>query len=883
MNKHIYQMPLEDILKEYDVKKDQGLSEAQVKESLEKHGPNELDTGEKVSPLKIFLHNVNNIIVYLLLAAAIVSFITGETLEGFAVLVAVFIAVFFGFIVELRAQKSVESLKEMMTSEVKVIRDGSTKTITSDKLVPGDILYIEEGDPITADARLISSSNFSTQEAALTGESEPIDKDPEEIFDEEMDLGDQINMVFSGTAATRGNTYAVVTATGMESEMGKISDLLKDGKKEDTPLNKELDKLGKLLIVFAGIAAILVIILGMIQGQEITALIQTAIILAVAAIPEAMPAVSTITLARGMNRMAEYQALVKSLPAVETLGSTSVICSDKTGTITENEMTVVRVALLNEKVYTVTGTGLEEEGDFLLDDEPVNVEDEESLTSFIQAGINASNASLEETEDGLTVVGDPTEGALLILSRKAGIDRTSWDKAKELPFSSKHKNMAVSFEKEGEQKNYIKGAPDVLLADACNSEEELAYLKKKNDELADEGMRVLAIGELEDLSNITEEKLIKATKSPRVLGLVGIMDPPREDVKEAIECCHEAGVSVVMITGDHPRTAKAIASKTGILEEKDVLSGSDLKDMSTEELEERIEGVRVFARVTPEHKLNIIKALKEKGHTVAMTGDGVNDAPALNGADIGIAMGIRGTEVAKEASDMILTDDRFSTIVDAIREGRNIFNNIKKFVYFLFSCNFVEITTVLLTVLFFLPMPLLPLHILWLNLVIDIFPAVALSFEPSEEGVMKEKPRKAGEGLIAKSFLLQILISGLVLGTTSFIVFRLSFNGDNLAYARTMTFTAMALLQMLHTFNVRRQKSFGLDRSLLKNKPLLGALVIALGLQLMAVYLPIFNNVMETTPLNLLDWAKIIGYGVVATFVVWLLKKLFGRFINKEK
>jgi len=859
----------------------QGLSDREAARRLEVLGPNRLEAGKKVSPLEILWHNLNNIIVYLLILASVVSFVNGEPVEGFAVIVAILIAVLSGVVSEYQAQKSVESLQSMVKTHAKVRRDGRILEIASEELVPGDVLFLEEGDPVGADARLISARNFAVMEAALTGESEAVDKDPDSAPEEDTPLGDRKNMVYLGTAVTRGNADALVTGTAMDTEIGRISGLLKETENTPSPLEEQLDRLGKTLILFAGAVALLVSLVGILSGREIYEMVKIGIILAIAAVPEALPAVSTITLAIGMKTMAGHNALVKSLPAVETLGSTTVICTDKTGTLTENQMTTRQVALPGGVRYRVEGNGYVPEGDFLKEDAVADPAGDTALMDFITAGVLSSNASLSSTGEDWQVVGDPTEGALVVLGRKAGLSReelesAGWNRLGEIPFDSRDKYMATAYETpDGEGWLFVKGAPDVL--DALASGEE--SLEEENSSLAGEGLRVLAVGRAPYRGDGSEGSLREALKEGiEILGLAGILDPPRQDVRQAIEEAYAAGIRVIMITGDHPRTASIIAERIGMENTDRVITGQEMDSMDDETLAGEIRRVSVFARVSPENKLQIIRALNIDKEVTAMTGDGVNDAPALQGADIGVAMGIRGTEVAREASDMILTDDRFSTIVRAVREGRVIFDNIEKFVYFLFSCNVVEILAVFLAIVLGYPMPVLALQILWMNLVVDVMPAMSLAWEPGEPGVMRRPPRDPSRGIVTRSFLLRVLAAGAAIGLGSLGVFVWALeSGLPENVARTMSFTAMALGQLFHIFNARENEHFGLDASLLKNPYLLGALGISVVLQLAAVYLPFLNRVMDTVPLTGGQWVAVLAGAIVPTLLIQGVRALRRR------
>jgi len=860
---------------------EQGLSSKEAKKRLDKFGGNILDAGERISPLKILFQNINNVIVYLLLGATAVAFIMGDTVEGVAVIIAILIAVLSGFISEFRAHKSVESLRNMVKTNAKVRRDSKIKEINSDEVVVGDILYLEEGDPVTADARIISNKNFATIESALTGESEAIDKDHTFLGEADTPVGDRKNMVFTGTAVTRGNAYAVVTATGMDTQIGKISSLLKGQKKTATPLEEQLDKLGKTLIYIAAGVAFIITLVGILTGQEAFSMIKIGIILAIAAVPEALPAVSTITLALGMKIMAAHNALVKSLPAVETLGSTTVICTDKTGTLTESQMTVKKIYTSTEKTYDVEGTGYNPEGKIYDGKSEVNAINEDELKRIILAGVLSSNATLNEENGEYTIIGDPTEGGVIVLGEKVSITKETlkgdgYKRIGEIPFNSKEKYMATAYEVKGSSKMvFVKGAPDVLVDMSKLSESEKEEWITINDQFAEEGLRVLGVAEIESYEGDGSEASIRKQleNGINLLGFLAIIDPPREDVKAAIKESQEAGIRTIMITGDHPKTARIIAEKIGMKNIEEVITGREMDKMDEKELAEKILSVSVFARVSPENKLQIVKALNDDNEVTAMTGDGVNDAPALNGADIGVAMGIRGTEVAKDASDMILIDDKFSTIVKAVKEGRIIFDNIKKFVYFLFSCNIVEILVVFLTILLKLPMPILALQILWLNLVVDVLPAMSLAWESGEPDIMKRKPRDPQQSIMNKPFILQILWNGSLISLGSLAIFAFGLHqGYGEVTARTMCFSAMALGQLFHLFNVRGKTIIQMGRAFFKNAFLWLSLLISVAFQILAVYLPFFNDVMGTTPLDLNKWLLVILGAVIPTIIIQILR-----------
>jgi Ca2+-transporting ATPase len=646
--KHPHTLDVDVVIENTGADRESGLSDAESQRRLEEFGRNELTGGEKVSAWSILLSNLNNLIVYLLMIASASAFIMGDTVEGIAVIVAILIAVVSGFITEFKAQKSVESLQSMIKTSAKVKRDGLIRNIDSSLVTVGDLLFLEEGDSVTADARIIEQRNFAVIESALTGESEAVEKTVEQISDEQTPLGDRLNMVYAGTAVTRGNAYAVVTAVGMETEMGKISSLLSSQEEQRTPLEKQLDRLGKSLIFFAAAVAAVVTVFGILSGEPVYEMITIGVILAIAAIPEALPAVSTITLAIGMKAMAGHNALVKSLPAVETLGSTTVICTDKTGTLTENQMTVRKLVISSGEVYDVSGSGYEPEGAFSKEETDIDPGSSPEIMDLLTAGVLSSNASLFFEDSLWQVAGDPTDGGIVAAGRKAGLDRHEIEengtrRIGEIPFNSTDKYMAVVYEHEKRKSLYIKGAPDVIIEKSGVDEKLKSEWRQRNEELASQGMRVIAAGRIRSYTSGVDETSVKKALGEgfEILGLFGIIDPPRSDVKQAIKEAQAAGIRIMMITGDHPKTASSIASQVGIENPDQVLTGREMDKLDDSQLAEAIGRISVFARVSPENKLQIVRALNIDKEVTAMTGDGVNDAPALQGADIGVAMGIR--------------------------------------------------------------------------------------------------------------------------------------------------------------------------------------------------------------------------------------------------
>ncbi len=877
-----YQKDIETVITNVETDPEKGLTQKEAEKRLEEHGENRIETEEQVSPFEILLSNIHNVIVYLLLLASAVSFFMGETIEAIAILVAVLIAVVSGFFSEYKAQQSVAALQEMVITEAKVIRDGKTKQISSVKIVPGDLLFLEEGDAITADARLIKTQSFAAIESALTGESESVDKDQTFMGEEETALGDRLNMVYMGTAATRGNAHAVVTATGHDTEIGQISEMMANVEDRKSPLDEQLDRMGKTLVFVSAIITAIIVVIGILSGEAVATMIKLGIILAIASVPESLPAVSTMTLSIGMRTMADHNALVKTLPAVETLGSTTYICTDKTGTLTENQMTVKNFFLSNGGSFEVSGTGYEPEGKITRDGEDVNIEKDDELRSFIEAGVLASNASLSEEEKGFEIVGDPTDGSVVVLGKKAGIVREELesrigDRVVEKTFNSDDKYMASLYEQEGTHHLYLKGATDVLMELAGLSEKERQQVEEDLTTYTSQGLRTIGVGRVPDYRGEQSEEGIRSSIEGQVtfLGVLGILDPPREDVKQAIKEAQHAGIRVLMITGDHPRTASAIAEMIGIDNYDHVITGAELSSLSEEELDQTIADTSIFARVSPRDKMTILKALNDDRHVTAMTGDGVNDAPALKEADIGIAMGIRGTEVAKEASDMILVDDKFSTIVNAVREGRVIFDNIEKFVKFLFTCNFIEILVIFFSILLNLPMPITALQILWLNLVVDVLPAMSLAWENAEEAVMDRTPRQPDSSIMNKSFLMEIGSSGLVLSLGSLAVFFLLINGGTEeVLARSTAFTTMAFGQFFYLIFVRKKASSGFDKSFFQNRFMMMAIVISVALQLVALYVPFLQGILGTTGIGFDHWALVLAGGAAPVMIIELVKRL---------
>jgi Ca2+-transporting ATPase len=850
----------EEIVSSLGADLEYGLKSEEVRERLKIHGENRLKEHAGISPWVIIASQFRNIIVVLLLAATGISLLLHDYVEAAAVFSVIILNALFGFLTEFKAEKAMEALKKIVTTRAKVIRDGHLQEIEAEQLVPGDILVLEEGDQVTADGRLARSENLAVIEAPLTGESKPVSKKNVVLEEENLPLGDRINLVYMGTMVARGNGLVVVTATGNNTEIGGISALLEQTGDEKTPLEKRLGQLGRSLVgISLGIAFIMAVF-GILTGRPVVEILETSIALAIAAVPEGLPAVATITLAVGMTRMARQNAIIRRLPAVETLGSTTVICSDKTGTLTENEMTLEEIWLGGRNIK-VTGTGYKPEGGFQEGDHKEQVRGD--LELFLKTGALASNAAINKNEQGQwDVVGDPTEGAIVAAAMKGGFNpeearRHGYHELKEIPFNSDEKRMAVYYRTPENQLLLVaKGSPEVILSSCSRllangqpvelDQKWLETVKRTNEQMGKKGLRVLALA-YRPIQSAEEE----AYRDLVFIGLAGIMDPPREEARQAIEEASRAGIRTIMITGDQPETARSIGERLG-LAYGSIVPGTALHLMSKTELSEELAHASIFARVDPKDKLNIVDALQERGEIVAMTGDGVNDAPALKEADIGIAMGEEGTVVAKEAADMVLADDNYATIIRAVAEGRVIFDNITKFIHYLFSCNLSEVILIFLALLLGIPLPLVALQILWLNLVTDVFPALSLGWEPAEKNIMNRPPRDPDAAILTNKFKLLILTQGMILaiGTLGAYIYTLN-TTDNLAVARTVAFVTLALVQLFHVFNVRGGGIFHLDRRIFSNAYMWGAIVLVLGLQALAIYTPFLNRVLKTVPLDL--------------------------------
>ena len=890
-----YQMTSENVAQALGVNPDHGLTLEEVKQRRAKSGPNRLVEVPGKPAWQMFLAQFKDFMVIILLVAAMVSGFLGGVADTVTIMAIVILNAILGFVQEYRAEKSIAALKKLSAPEARVVREGREYHISAEELVPGDLVELEAGSRVPADLRLYKVVNLEVEEATLTGESVPVRKHSNSLTGEQVALGDQRNIAFMGTSVTRGRARGLVVAIGMQTELGKVAGMIQEVEEEETPLQRRLKQMGKILVLGCLLVCALVVGVGIWRGEPLYQMFLTGISLAVAAIPEGLPAIVTVVLAVGVQRMIRRRAIIRKLPAVETLGCATVICSDKTGTLTKNEMTV-RKLYLDGIVIEVSGDGYAPYGNFQYDSKPLASGDTASLQQLLKIAALCNNARLQPAagaqagssfklfnkasrQDTWMVIGDPTEGALVALAAKDGLWQHKLEKNEprvlENPFESETKRMSVVCRNSaGRLHSYVKGAPDVILGRCTRimirgrirplSEVERKQIYKLNSRLAGEALRVLALafrplseGELLDPSNVEQDLIF--------VGLAGMIDPPRPAAIRAVQEARGAGIRSVMITGDHPATALAIAQELGIAkEESQVLTGLELDALSDKELGEKINLITVFARVAPIHKVRIVKALKQKGHIVAMTGDGVNDAPAVKEADIGIAMGKTGTDVTKEASAMVLADDNFATIVSAIEEGRAIYNNIRKFIRYLLGCNVGEVLTMFLAPLVGLPLPLLPIQILWINLVTDGLPALALGVEKGDPDLMERSPRHPQESIFARGLGVEVIRRGveIALGTLLVFVLTLYYWGDGgaeaLKLAQTCAFCTLVFLQLFYVIECRSETHSVFQIGLLGNPFLILAVIISTVMQLSVVYLPGLGSVFKTVPLHAEQWVLIL-------------------------
>ena len=851
---------------------DYGLSDEEVRSRQKVYGYNELSKKKSKSIFKLALYELKDPMIIILILASILSFFLDEFVEGYVILFIVFINTIISVVQQKKAEASIEALKSMSAPTAHVIRNNSEIIIPASELVIGDIVILEAGSVVPADIRLIESANLKIQESALTGETVPVEKDADEILKEDCFLADRINMAYTSSLITYGRGISVVIATGMNTEVGHIASLLNNSDEFDTPLKRKLSAVGKTLSIVGLIVCIIIFVIGMLYKRPILPLFMTAISLAISIIPEGLPATATIVMALGVKRMAKENALIRKLPAVETLGSSTVICSDKTGTLTQNRMVVKKLAnvddILNNSAIT-----------------PNSISNKELYKDLIYSGLLCNDATFDKKNNDM-IIGDPTEGALLLLGRdyfKINQEELEYKYKRlfEEPFDSDRKRMTTVHNIDGIITAYVKGALDELL-ELCDTvltssgirtitNEDKEKILNLNNALSSEALRVLGFAK-RILNKVPEEEDENVEFNLTFIGIVGMIDPPRLEVPNSIKTCKDAGIRTIMITGDHVITAKAIAKELGIYDENTkAITGTELDNMTDDELDNAVETTSVFARVSPNHKLRIVNSLKRNGEIVAMTGDGVNDAPALNKADIGISMGINGTDVAKDASDMILLDDDFTTIVYAIKEGRRVYKNIQKVIQFLLAGNIAEILTLFIATLLNWDPPILAIHILFINLATDSLPALALGVDPASKNVMKEKPVKSGT-LFEKSLVSRVILHGIFITIATISAFLIGYNTDSYIVGQTMAFTVLAISQMLHAFNQRSNTDSIFTKGNGHNKYLFFSLLSSFVLLMIILFVPFFRNIFSLSVLKPIEWLITIGLSILPVIFVEITK-----------
>lgn len=894
MDEKWYQLGAEETLEKLGSRRS-GLTAAQVKEKLLEYGLNQLEGKKKTPPVLVFLQQFLSPLIYVLLVAAIITAATGHYLDTWVILGALILNAVIGFIQERRAEQAMEALLRMAAPKASVRRDGVVREIPAHELVPGDILIFEVGDKIPADARLLEVSNLKTNEATLTGESVPVDKYSKALHGE-LPVAERKSMVFMGTVITYGRATAVVVRTGMATEMGKIASGIREVKREPTPLQRSISRLSKYLVgIFLSVCALLVVV-GLIKGLDWLEVFLLAVAAAVSAIPEGLPTVLTVVLAMGMRMMARRHAIIRKLVAVETLGSATVICSDKTGTLTLNQMTVRQIFAGSRKI-DVIGEGYDPEGEFVCGGRKLDCLNEPDVMLHLRIGAVCNDAILNREDDTIwSVVGDPTEGALMVAAAKAGLNRENLDnmypRLDEIPFQSEKLYMATFHpDKEG-RVAYVKGAPEKLLSMSRYlyrdggkiplKEADVKAITETNEAMAADAMRVIATAYIDlpaGLEDLEDEHLREGLV---FVGLSGMADPPREEARESIQLCRQAGIKVIMITGDNRVTAESIARQLDLPPGKAV-TGAELHEMTDEQLLSQVEDISVFARIEPIQKLRIVNALKERGHVVAMTGDGINDAPALKTANIGIAMGITGTDVAKEASDMTLADDNFASVVAAVDEGRTIFNRLRNVIFFLLSTNIGELLGLILAILFVGQAPLLAVQIIWNNLVTDTAVAVPLGLEPKAGDELKQPPRHPSVGIIYPGLLLRVGFLSLIVGVGVFVLFYWAQARMSIEEARTLVFCSMVSFEWFRAFNARSDEVTVFKLGLFKNRWLVASISLAVLLQVTVVYVPFLQAAFKTVPLGIGEW----GIAFLAGFSLFVIeetrKHFFPGLFNRDK
>ncbi|MBU0535414.1 MAG: cation-translocating P-type ATPase [Nanoarchaeota archaeon] len=860
---------------------EKGFSSDEALKRLKEYGPNIITKEKKVSIFGVFLRQFKNFIIYVLLFAAVISFVIGDVTEFAVISIIVAVIILISFFEEYKASKEMEALKKLTPRKAKVLRDSRIMEIVASDVVPGDILHLDRGDFLPADARVISCNNLRVDESTLTGESVPVVK--KECTLQKAVMAEQCNMLFAGTIITNGNCVAVVVATGKNTELGKISKMIGDVKEETTPLQKRLDKLSKQLSLGTFVICIFVVLLGVWRGQPLHEMMLLAVAVAVSGIPESLPTVVAVTLALGVKKMARRNAIIKRLPAVETLGTCTAICSDKTGTLTQNRMVIESIFTLDTEVQ-VTGEGFSPEGLFMFEGKKIDPTKHKTLSKAIEVGVFCNNSELKKVEEEWDIEGEPTEGAFVVMAKKAGLIKADMHlrspRVKEHPFDPVRKCMTTVHLVNKKPIVYSKGAPELLLKKAKHyySNGRITKLNKhviekileKNHEFAKKGMRVLGLAFKEHNNKQYE---LKHVESELVfVGLVAMRDPPEPNAKESVRLCKEAGTKVVMITGDNRTTAEAIAKDLGIYSENDlIIEGPELDKMDDASFSHIVNKVTVYSRATPKHKLRIVEALQKQGHIVAMTGDGVNDAPALKKADIGVAMGKRGTDVAKEAAEMVIKDDNFSTIVNAIQEGRTIYANMRKFIYYLLAGNISEVSLIFIAILLGMSPPLTAIMILFLNLVTSDLPALGLCVEKPPKDLMKQRPRNPKEGILSDYLLLKIaqVIPFIVLGTIALFMWEIVIKHGSLEKAQTMAFATIVFFELFHIFNAKSWDESAISFKSLNNIYLTLGILFSSLLTIAVIYIPFAQNIFHTVSLSFSEWVTI---GIMTSAILFFVE-----------
>ena len=869
-----------EVLKELDSSKEEGLTAEEVKKRLETYGENKLPERKEKHPLLKFLTHFHNVLIYVLLVAAVITGVMEYWVDTIVILAVVLINALVGYIQEGKAEKALEDIKKMLSLEAQVLRNGDKKTVNAEELVPGDIVLLRSGDKVPADLRLVEVKDLRVEESALTGESTDVDKITDPV-NEDAVVGDRKSMAFSGTMVTYGAAAGVVVETGATTELGKINQMISEVEEFTTPLLQKMNRFSlQLSVVIIVFSAAFFAFGYFFRDYTLIDLFRATIAVIVASIPEGLPAIITITLAVGVQRMASRNSIIRRLPAVETLGAVSVICSDKTGTLTRNEMMVQTIRTADGE-FGVEGSGYKPEGDIKKDDEKVeDISSDGVLEKLIQSLYACNDAKLEEKDGDWELIGSPTEGALVTLGMKAGLKDFKPERIADIPFESEHKYMATLNEVDGNRFIYLKGAPEKLL-EVCKKQAtadgekdiDADFWKEQMEEIAGRGQRLMAAAYRKESGNTDEIDHDDVEKDMIFLGVVGIIDPPREEVYDAIKICKKAGIRVIMITGDHAITAEAIAKELGITEGGGTITGEELEKVEDDEMTDVVMKYNVFARTSPEHKLRLVKALQENNKLSAMTGDGVNDAPALKRANIGVAMGIKGTEVSKDSSEMVLADDNFASIVNAVEEGRTAYDNIRKTILFILPTNGVQALVLVAAIVLGVTMPVTPVQALWINMVTAVTLALALAFEPMEQRIMELSPREPDEPILGGYFLWRIAMVSVLIGGLTFFVYRMFYTGEaEIEKVRAIAVNTIATGQVVYLLNCRKFYQSVFTRDFFNNKYVFIAIGALVFLQAMFTYAPFMNDLFETAPVSAAEWPYILAVGLVVLLVVELEK-----------